>query len=133
MFFESLSMDAYDSWAALLVAFERVNCPDGSGAFPTAVARAKLEPMQFDPDVGKKLSPIATCAWYLSQIADDKSFIFPVKLVAQHFGLEVRTASNVVRALVDRGVLKVTDGEWSYQEGKAREFEFVGKPVGAQT
>jgi hypothetical protein len=128
-FFARVGLDPAGGWAGVVSAWDTVRTPAGCEPWAEAVAAARARPRAFRPDVGRLLAPYATAAWHLSLFHRGRPFPFPVKNVAEAFGLSVATAARTVNALVAVRVLAVVDPTYSYTDRKARTFRFVAAPV----
>jgi hypothetical protein len=125
-FFRAAGADEFAGWVSFLACWPLVRCPAGQDPWDLAVEAAKARPFVVRPDPGPRLAPLASVAAYLAAARPGEPFVFPLGRIMGSFGLTRMTASRAVTSLVALGVIAFEDRSWSYTEGRARTFRFIG-------
>lgn len=124
--FAELDINPEDGWDTVVAAWDRILHPDGLEPWRMACAKALSKPLTFAPDAGP-YATLATAAYHLSVFHEGAAFPFPVKNVAKSFGLPVPTASRRIICLQTYRLLACVKKDYSYSEGVAKEYRFIGK------
>jgi hypothetical protein len=119
-------------WYDFLVCWPKVKSAEGDDVLGWAVARGKEEPYTPDPNPGALYQAVASTAWHLSTLTGGKPFWLPREPLALLLNANAMAMSRVVTLLVRYGVLKCVEEQYSYREGKAKEYEFTGPTAGLE-
>ncbi len=125
-FFKDLGLDADDCWTRFILCWEIVRVPAGEDSWDSAVKAAKDRPLSISPNPGKQLAPLASVPAYLDAARPGEPFVFPLARIMKSFELKKMAASRAVEVLASLRIIKVVNPQWSYTNGIARTFRFIG-------
>ncbi len=125
-FCERAGRPAEDLWYAFLDVWPRVELAEGEDALGLAVAQAEAEPLPPNPNRGPDYDRVASIAYHLASANSPAPFFLPIPRLAKLIGKSATTASNILKILQADGVIRCVKAEYSFAEGRAREFAYVG-------
>ncbi|OAI44973.1 hypothetical protein AYO44_13330 [Planctomycetaceae bacterium SCGC AG-212-F19] len=118
---EDLTVEITDDW-------DKIDFPVGSSnPLPAAMARAKAEPLTFREGL-PMCNQIATLAYYLTPAGPKNgTILLPQIEIGKWLDKPQTVISNAIRSLVKWKILRVVNENYSYKDGKAKVYCFVGK------
>ncbi len=124
--------DFDELWYAYLACWDKVKVCEGEDVFAWAAQMAERQPLQFDPALRPLYNRVGSVAWHLAGLTYPRPFWLPRERLAPLLGVSAQTACNVIGLLVKNGVLACVDPDYSFTQGKAKEYAFTGTPLGEQ-
>jgi hypothetical protein len=115
-------------WYVFLHCWPKVKSAEGEDVFAWAAERATKEEFTPSPCLGPMYKAVASIAWHLSQFTNVRPIWLPRERLALLLKTNAMTASRVVSLLERNGVLRCVDGNYSYTQGKAKEYVFADSP-----
>jgi putative DNA primase/helicase len=122
--------DMDELWYAYLSCWTKVRMAEGDDVFAWAAKMAEDEPLQFNPALRPLFDRVGSIAWHLAGLTYPDPFWLPRERLAPLLNVSAMTVSNIISLLVKEGVLACVDADYSYAAAKAKEYAFVGKPLG---
>jgi putative DNA primase/helicase len=119
--------DLEELWYAFLDSWDRVKNPQN--VLTWAGEKAKAEPYALKKTLGDKYSLVASIAWHLSNRGGASDFWLPGERLAPLVGVSAQTVYRIVDLLIQQGVIKCVDENYSYANGKAKTYRFLGNPT----
>jgi hypothetical protein len=127
-FCETSGRPTEEFWYAFLACWDKVRMAEGDDVFAWAAEESKKFPYRPTPSPGAKYAHVASMAYHLSRHTDPDRFFLPRVRLAELLGVTAQTISNIVNLMTKNGLIKCVDSEYSYRDGKAKEYRFVGPP-----
>ncbi|MEW4570100.1 hypothetical protein AB1L88_19720 [Tautonia sp. JC769] len=120
-------------WYAVLDAWDKVKYAEGDDVFAWATEEAARSPYPVTPCPGPRYQMVASIAYHLSRHTAGEPFWLPRERLAALLGFKHgMDISRVVSLLEKNGVIECVDASYSYRDGKAKEYVFIGdQGVGA--
>jgi hypothetical protein len=115
-------------WYVFLHCWPKVKSAEGEDVFAWAAERATKEEYTPSPCLGPMYKAVASIAWHLSQFTNGSPIWLPRERLASLLKTNAMTVSRVVSLLERNGILRCVDGNYSYTQGKAKEYVFVDSP-----
>ncbi len=131
-FAERAGRPAEDLWYAVLDVWSKIELAEGEDVLGLAVARAEAEPLPHHPNRGPDYDRVVSIAYHLASATSPAPFFLPVPRLAKLLGKSSTTAAKILNVIQSDGVIRCVKADYSFKEGKAREFEFVGPPMSGE-
>jgi hypothetical protein len=122
-----LTTDADELVFNVQAAWDEVRVPEGSDILRVAAERARQSPVRLLMPHLEPCQRLASVAYHLSVLMVDEPILLPQHRVAELLDVRQTTISRMTRWLVEGGILKPADTNWSKQQKKAKTYTFAAQ------
>jgi hypothetical protein len=118
--------DFEELWYAFLSCWDKVRLAEGDDVLTWALNAAKERPSRPSPLLGETYGLVASIAFHLADQAGKEPFWLPRERLAGLLSCSPMTVSRIITLLEKNKVIECVRAEYSFTEGRAKEYRFVG-------